>query len=63
VDASESSWADPRPIDQPLARQEAYITVDALKNFMSTMTDAIASLLAGKEGGGGRKLRKASPTF
>jgi len=41
ADASESSRADPRPIDQHLARQEAYVTVDALKNFMSTMTDAM----------------------
>jgi len=41
VDASESSRADPRPLDQHPARQEAYVTVDALKNLMSTMTDVI----------------------
>jgi len=48
VDASESSRADPRPVDQPPARQEAYVTVDALNNFMSTMTDAIIQQVSGQ---------------
>jgi len=39
VDVSESSRAYLDPVDQPSVRQEAYVTVDALKNFMSTMTD------------------------
>ena len=37
----ESSQVDPSPVVQPPVRQEAYITVDALKNFMSTMTVTI----------------------
>ena len=41
ADASESSRADLLPVDQCLDRREAYVTVDALKNFMSTMTEAI----------------------
>ena len=40
-DASESSWANPRSASPPLPEREAYVTVDALKNFMSTMTDTI----------------------
>ena len=40
ADASESSRADPRRVDQPLARQETYVKVDALKKFMSNMTGA-----------------------
>ncbi|KAJ8440228.1 hypothetical protein Cgig2_023993 [Carnegiea gigantea] len=31
----------PIQLISPLVRQEVYVTVDALKNFMSTMTDAI----------------------
>jgi len=41
MDASESSRADPGLVDQPSVRSEAYVTVDALKNFMLTMTDVI----------------------
>ena len=41
VDAVESSRANPSPVDQPPVRHEAYVTVHALKNFISTMTDAI----------------------
>ena len=38
-DASESLWANPQSASLPLPEREAYVTVDALKNFMSTMTD------------------------
>jgi len=41
MDASESSRVDPRQVVQPPARQEAFVMVDALKNFMFTMTDVI----------------------
>jgi len=41
VDASESSRADPWLVNQHSARKEAYITMEALKKFMSTMKDAI----------------------
>ena len=40
-DTSESSQDDPRLVGPPPAGREAYVTVDALKNFMSTMTDTI----------------------
>ena len=40
-DASESSRANPRSVGQWPPEREAYITVDALKNFMTTMTDTI----------------------
>jgi len=41
VDALKSSHAYPDLIDQPPTKQEAYVTMDALKNFMSSMTGAI----------------------
>lgn len=41
VDASKISQADPGPVDRPPVRPEAYVTVDALKNFVSTLTDVI----------------------
>ncbi|KAJ8450745.1 hypothetical protein Cgig2_021217 [Carnegiea gigantea] len=40
-DALESSWANPRSVRQRLPEREAYVTVHALKNFMTTMTDTI----------------------
>jgi len=40
-DASESSRANSRLIDQRPSEREAYVTVDALKNSMSTMTNTI----------------------
>jgi len=40
-DASESSREDPRSIGQYPAGREAYVMVDALKNFMSTMTNTL----------------------
>ena len=39
--ASKSPRDDPRSVGLPSAGWEAYIMVDALKNFMSTMTDTI----------------------
>ena len=41
TNVSGSSQADPRPVDQNPPKQEAYVMVHALKNFMSTMADAI----------------------
>ena len=40
-ESSESSRAYHRSVDQCSARREAYVTVDALKNFMSTMFGVI----------------------
>ena len=40
-DTSESSLVNPRSTSPHHPQQEAYVTVDALKNFMSTMTDTI----------------------
>ena len=40
-DASESSWATPRSVGQCPSEREAYLTLDALKNIVSTMTDTI----------------------
>jgi len=40
-DASENSKANPRSVGPHQLEQEAYVTVDAFKNFMSTMTDTI----------------------
>ena len=33
-DALESSWANPRSVEQRLPEREVYVMVDALKNFM-----------------------------
>jgi len=38
---SESSRANPLLASSPLPKREAYVMVDALKNFMSIMTDTI----------------------
>jgi len=38
-DDSESSWANPHSVGQRPPKWEAYVTVDALKNFMTTMSD------------------------
>jgi len=37
--ASKSFRADPRSVGQHLTKREAYVMVDGLKNFMSTVTD------------------------
>ena len=39
-DASQSSWPASHLIRQGLPKQEAYVMIDALKNFMSTMIEA-----------------------
>ena len=44
-DISESSQANPRFDGQCPPEQEAYVTVDVLKNLMSTMTDTILQQL------------------
>jgi len=40
-DASESSRANPLSASPRLPERKAYVTVDALKNFLSVMTDTI----------------------
>jgi len=40
-DASENSPVDHRSISQRPPKREAYVTMDALKNFITTMTDTI----------------------
>jgi len=40
-DASESSRANPHSVGQRPPQREVYVTTDALKNFMTTMTDTI----------------------
>jgi len=40
-DASKSSQSNPRSVGQRPPKREAYVTVNALKNLMSTMTDTI----------------------
>jgi len=38
-DASKSLRGTPQSVEQWPLEKEAYVTVDALKNFMTTMTD------------------------
>mgnify|MGYP001147376969 CR=1 FL=1 len=40
-DASESPRVNPYSMGQCPPKQEAYVTVDTLKNFMTTITDTI----------------------
>jgi len=42
-DASESSRVNPHSVEQHPPTREAYVTMDVLKNFMTTITDTILS--------------------
>jgi len=45
-DASKSSRAIPHSVRQQLPEREAYITIDALKNFMTTIVDILLQQVA-----------------
>ncbi|KAJ8437735.1 hypothetical protein Cgig2_001082 [Carnegiea gigantea] len=45
-DGSESSRATPHSVEKPPPKKEAYVAINALKNFMTTMIDALLQQVA-----------------